>query len=135
MLFLILIFAAVGLLLSVFIYWRTWRGRPLHGWLGHDCQTVLSSRYRHLLGIPNELLGILYYLLVIGIGVALLSGMPVNFGLTLALWLVIVAALAALFALALLYIQLVVLQEWCEYCLVAALDALALGVLFVFWWF
>jgi len=87
--------------------------------LGSDCEVVIHSQYAYFLGVPLELLGLLYYGLI-----ALLYGFFVAVpeialpalifgisGLTIA---------ALLFSFYLTFIQAFLLRQWCTWCLLSA---------------
>ena len=50
------------------------------------CQTVLTTKYAHLFGVPNSLLGVFYYLAVIVLLSAGWTSAPVGTALIAAAW-------------------------------------------------
>ena len=74
-----------------------------------------------MFGIPNEVLGMVYNICV-AIGVLLiLSGITTLLGIPVPTLLLIAGAGAATMSLVLVGIQLLILHEWCDYCLLSAL--------------
>lgn len=92
-----------------------------------DCGTVLNSAYSELAGIPIAWLGLATNLLVVGllvlenrIGILREFGVALVFGVVL---------FATLFSVYLIYIQAVVIQAYCPWCLThEALIFLLFGV-------
>ena len=86
--------------------------------IGSDCDAVVESRWGTTLGIRNELLGVVFYLgmLLLGISFAAFPGyiefarMLVRAG----------AAIGLGFSLFLTYIQVRVIRQYCMYCLLSA---------------
>lgn len=92
------------------------------------CETVLTSPYASILGLPVALIGAIYYLLVIGMAGNILP-MPPRTRRVLLQSLVSVAFLGSL---GFLYLQAVVIGAYCIYCLgsLAATSTLLLLVWF-----
>lgn len=87
--------------------------------LGEDCQKVLGSRYNKILGIHNDILGLLFYL-----GVGILAGILVLeieiFMLPLFLLLGLGILTGALMSIYFTFLQGVVIRSWCFWCLMSA---------------
>ena len=77
------------------------------------CETVLTSKYATILGIPIALIGSLFYLLLIGISILLLTDFKKIFVKILSLMIF----LGTLVSLILIYIQFFILKTFCQYCL------------------
>lgn len=84
--------------------------------VGFDCETVIHSRYSKFLGIPNENLGILYYLFVAG-SYAIFLFVPSWHGELFSFTVISATTLAFIFSVYLTFIQAVVLRQWCTFCL------------------
>lgn len=94
----------------------------------NSCETVLSSSYAHLFGVPISWLGIVFY---VGLFVLAIVGIwRINKPLKtlLGVW----VSGGVLFSLYLLFIQWVVLQSFCYYCLVSFFDVMFVGGLSVY---
>ena len=94
---------------------------------GVDCDVVLGSMYSEIFGIPLSLLGALYYLTVLVLGIAYLKRrknvlLQLLFGVT---------AIGFLTSLYLIYIQAFVLNAYCPFCMISALTSI---ILFVSLW-
>lgn len=124
----ITVLAAVGLGISLYIYRSKKLNRPLLCPVGKGCNAVVASPYAVTLGIPNEVSGILYYALVIASQVAAgFSSLALNQFVTDGL--VVLAAVAALFSVYLIFIQAFVLRKWCEWCIMTSLVNIAIFLL------
>ncbi len=86
--------------------------------LGEDCTLVLASKYNKLFIIPNDVLGLLFYIAASFIAGFLVIGIE-----PLALWNFVFklsVAAAALISLFFTYLQWRVIHAWCFWCLMSA---------------
>lgn len=111
--------AIAGFMISFFLFHKKRSKETLLCPVGFNCDTVLHSQYSRFLGIPLELLGMLYYgLITVGYFVLYTTpylATPIN--------LFVVASLtvaAFLFSLYLTFIQAFNLKQWCTWCLTSA---------------
>lgn len=87
-----------------------------------DCGTVLTSQYATFLGIPLSLLGMLHYsLLTALVLVAIMSGKRLVIRLAF-----LSSAIGFVFSLYLVFLQVVIIQALCQYCMVSALISFTL---------
>lgn len=99
--------------------------------LGEDCNKVIYSRYAITLGVPNTLIGMFYYgALTISYG--FLAALPQFQTPFFLLALRLVTGLAAFFSVYLIFVQIIMLKEWCEWCLLSTLLSVAIFVLAFF---
>lgn len=122
---LIVVFALCGLSLAVFIHYKKRLHVPLVCPIGHSCDPVVHSRYSRFMDVPVELLGVLYYALIVA-AYSLSLMYPALYEGTTALFLLGLSALAFLFSLYLTFVQAFMLREWCTWCLISA--ALCAGI-------
>ncbi len=115
----ILLFAITGLIVSVYLRHKKKTSVedmacPMDG----NCEKVVSSEYSKFLGIPVELMGILYYILVIfGYLFFLLGPATPNWFV----FFILVSSMGALlFSAYLTFIQAFALKMWCTLCLISA---------------
>ena len=87
------------------------------------CQTVLGTKYAKVFGVPNSLLGVLYYLIVIAV---LLTGWATP---SLALGLILVAWFTVALGLYLIYALFFIIRIPCPLCLTGHSINLALAIL------
>ncbi len=110
--------AAIGISETVYlIRKRTVQEKPVCI-IGETCHIVLESKYSKMFGIPNDVLGLLFYLMISAITAFLVIGIePVIWLDRLAKVLVLGAATLSLY---LIYLQWRVLKAWCFWCLMSA---------------
>lgn len=77
--------------------------------IGGDCGEVVGSKYGKTFGIKNEIIGMVYYVLL---GIFIFTD---SFKLAVA----IAAVVSAIFSIYLLFIQSVILRKFCSWCLIA----------------
>lgn len=102
--------ALIGLIDAIYLTVKHYTGSVVPCSLTEGCDTVLTSNYAVVGGLPVALWGVLYYLTVIFLAWSGLAR-AVLFGL--------VSAAAAASGI-LIYLQAQVLNAWCAYCLVSA---------------
>jgi uncharacterized membrane protein len=118
--------AAVGGFDAAYILYKKQRHEKLVCLIGQDCEAVVNSRYSTFFGLPNEVIGLAYYL-----GIILAVGWTVAVGPTVVGVAVIdvvrwIAFAAAAASVVLTVIQAFILRQWCEYCLITTLVNLSL---------
>ncbi len=93
------------------------------------CETVLSSKYAAIYGIPISLIGSLFYLLLIGLSILILTDFKKIFTKALTLSVLSGALVSAI----LIYIQFFLLKTFCQYCLFSeVVNFLLLGAALLF---
>lgn len=127
--FFLILLAAVGLIDSAYIFYKKLRNEKLVCLIGKDCNKVIKSKYSSVFGIPNEVLGVLFYAGVLGFFFISWLGIEYFFGVQLLLIFRAAAFLAFLSSLFLAVIQIFILREWCEYCLLTAAVNLVIFIL------
>lgn len=86
--------------------------------IGEDCALVLNSKYNKIFNVPNDVLGLVFYVIVSIISSFLVIGVE-----PLAFWSFILklsVALGALLSLLFTYLQWRVIRAWCFWCLMSA---------------
>jgi uncharacterized membrane protein len=121
------ILAAAGLLVSIYLTFKTYDPSSVACSIGGGCETVLSSDYAKILGIPVSVFGILWYVIQLGLIYFLLVKKSSSPSL-LRIW----AALGLVFSLYLLYLEAFVIHAYCTWCLVSLAIVIATVVL-LFW--
>lgn len=111
--------ALIGLTITINIYKKKHKKKPLVCPFGADCDSVITSDFSSFLGIGLEIYGMLYYGLVAVAYSSLilfpqLQSEMVTFILTGA------AIGAFLFSLYLTFVQAFLLKIWCSWCLMSA---------------
>ncbi len=115
----------VGFCIASFIRKKRVTNEKLVCVIGNDCNKVINSKYSRLFGVQNEVIGIIFYGLVVLYSLLGMNGIesigPVMFSTVF----MIGSGFAAATSLVLVYIQVAVIREWCEYCLASALVSIA----------
>ena len=117
-----------GLADSVYLAEKATMDEPLFCDIGaglDGCNIVAQSPYSQLFGIPLAYFGVVFYALVL-LAALLTIWRPFEFSYHV---LLIVTTVGALFSVAFLFIQIVLIQALCIYCIASALIAfLSVGV-------
>lgn len=95
--------------------------------IGEGCATVLTSKYSKMFIIPNDILGLLSYIVISLIAAFLVIGVEPVF-----LWnfvLKILIAAASLMSILLTYLQWRVIHAWCFWCLMSAFTIWLMGTI------
>jgi len=113
-----LVLALGGIINSGYLFWNHRQKKPLVCPLDHDCSVVTESKWSHLFGIRNEILGLLFFVGMLSLGIATLTTLlPLS---TTLLLLIIGASLGLLFSIFLILLQSFVIKNYCFYCLISA---------------
>ncbi len=110
----------IGLIDAAYLSSQHYQGESVVCELGGhqvgDCNTVLESKYATLFGIPNSLIGILYYFTLLVLASLMFSYKDKR----LLQLFVLVATAGLLMSIWFVYLMLFVLKAVCVYCLVSA---------------
>ena len=128
----IIIFVAFsGFLLAAYIRHKKVTKETMVCPLKSNCETVIFSNYSKFFGVPVELIGVVYYLIVVvAYGVSLVSPGEMPPFLFLTIFSLTIAAF--IFSLYLTFIQAFALKQWCTWCLISAGFCTVIFVLAVF---
>ena len=109
----LLVLAALGALISAYLTWTHFaRLTPVCTGNGEGCQTVQSSRYASILGIPVALLGLVAYGgLIFSAAVWNQAGIYLGF---------LISLVGTLFSAYLTYLEIFVIGALCQWCLASA---------------
>lgn len=114
-----LILAGVGFADSTYLAVEHYTTFSLPCTVTHGCETVTSSAYSLILGIPVAVLGLLYY-----VGILIATYSILEFGAKQYLKYVAFASTAGfLFSLWFVYVQIVLIGAICQYCMLSALTS------------
>lgn len=106
-----------GFLLASHIHNKKTNNKRLVCPLRSDCNTVINSDYSKMLGIPVEVLGMMYYAFIsISYGLYNLNFMPDNFPMIF----LGVSFLATIFSVYLIFVQLFKIKQICVWCIGSA---------------
>lgn len=119
--------AAVGIAETVYLIRTRLAHRAPVCPIGGGCATVLESKYNRMFGVHNDLLGLVFYVVV----AVLLAFLVIGIG-QLALWDVVVKIMitgGVLMSVVLLYLQARVIKAWCFWCIMSALTTFLMGLI------
>ncbi len=126
-----------GFVLAAYILYKKRHAERLVCVIGTDCNKVINSKYGNIFGVDNTAVGIAYYGSIFLFEIAQLILLKV--GWLSAEWLfplyllkMAVSGIAAIFSLYLIFVQLAIIKEWCEYCLVSSLISLTIFLVVLF---
>ena len=114
------VLAAMGLMIGAYLTWTHFLGVPpvcING--GGGCETVQSSRYATIFGIPVATLGVVAYA-----GLLLSAALRGEIGVYLGL---LISLVGSLFSVYLTYLEVFVIHALCQWCLASA--AIMIGAL------
>ena len=113
----LLVLSIIGFAIAYHIWHTKKNNGQLYCIIGKNCNTVIYSDNSEHLGIENSVLGMMYYVFVILMSLAMIF-LPMVFHISFFMTgFTIIAGAAALFSLYLAGVQLFKLRELCEYCL------------------
>lgn len=117
----IIVSAFFGFCISLYIHVTVGRkNRKLVCPIGSTCDPVVTSKYAKTMGVPNTLLGMLYY--AVAAVVYLLAILNPFSQLDLLLQLTMLATTGAfIFSIYLIFVQAKILRKWCSWCVASAL--------------
>lgn len=98
--------------------------------IGEGCEAVLTSKYNKLFLIPNDVLGLMAYIVMS----FLTAFLVIDIG-PMSLWsftLQVVVAAAALASLVFTYLQWRVIRAWCFWCIMSACTIWLMAVIIIF---
>ncbi len=97
--------------------------------IGGGCALVLTSKYNKLFVIPNDILGLLFYIMAAFVSAFLVIDVP-----PIAFWSLIIKlsiTFGALLSLFFIYLQWRVIKAWCFWCLMSAFTIFLMGIIIV----
>lgn len=120
-------FAAIGISETVYLLrMRITQKKPTCV-VGGACHSVLESAYKKTLGIPNDVLGLAFYVMVSAITAFLVIGVgPVVLWDLLATVFIISGVFMSFYF---TYLQWRVIKVWCFWCLMSAMTIFAMGAI------
>jgi uncharacterized membrane protein len=117
--------AYAGLVISIYLTIVHYRGYVSPCYVVHGCETVQTSKYSVILGVPVALVGALFFGLMFYLAVGLLRGRS----RTLVRVFKVFAFLGALAIIPLFLLQAIVLKAFCTYCVATEVIMLAIWIL------
>ena len=129
--YLLLFLQLLGLGVAVYLFIMRTRHELPYCVIGKGCGTVLRSKYNHIFGVSNDIMGLVYYLVMIVLGCFLKFDLGPSF-----LWiplLKLTAISGVIMGCLLLFVQWKVLESWCFWCITADANAILIAlIIFVY---
>lgn len=118
--------ALVGLIDSAYLTAKHFKGASVPCSLIDGCETVLTSSYAEIFGIPTAAFGVFAYFLAFSFAILTIFGNKL-------MWNVfgVLTVFMALFTIWLLYLQAFVIKAFCQFCLISAATSLILFAIFI----
>jgi uncharacterized membrane protein len=128
---LIAVLAFVGFLICRHIHNKKKSPEPLVCPLKFNCHAVVHSDYSSFMGVPLEIFGMIYYLLISlsYVGLVFISS-PLSLLITTIF--VVLSMGAFLFSIYLTFVQLFILKEGCFWCFISAFISVVIFILTFF---
>lgn len=98
--------------------------------LGEDCCKVLESKYNKIFGVHNDILGLVFYILISFIAAFLVIGVEQQ-----GLWVVLAKIMifgGVVMSLFFIYLQWRVIKAWCFRCLMSAFTTFLMAIVVLF---
>ena len=112
----IILFSALGLVDAGYLTYKHYDGGVVLCSVTRGCETVLSSQYSEIFGIPVSFLGMLFYAVIVILSVKLLENNSAKI-FNILLWL---SGFGFIASIGLLYLQIFIIKALCVYCLISA---------------
>ncbi|MEK7573577.1 MAG: vitamin K epoxide reductase family protein [Patescibacteria group bacterium] len=126
----ILLFGFLGFLDSAYLTILHYKDAIPPCTVTNGCETVLTSSYSQVFGIPIAFFGAGFYLSVIGVSILLLTNPKSLFFKAL----YVLADAGMIVSIILIYIQFAILKTSCQYCLFSELTSLGIFIAAILIW-
>ncbi len=121
--------AAIGISITAYLIRKRKAAEKPICPIGGDCLSVLTSKYNKMLGVHNDVSGMIFYILM-----AFFSGLIVIGVEPVEIWnqiIVIVVGVATLLSIRFIYLQGIVLKAWCTWCVLSALTVFDMAIILI----
>lgn len=115
----LIVLSILGIFISGHLIKKRVKKQPLVCPINGNCEKVVSSKWNNIFFIKNDLLGLIYYIIILMLAIYLFF-----ISINLLFITKIISGLALLFSLFLLIIQAKVIKKFCFYCLISAIITL-----------
>ena len=131
---LLFLFSIIGFAISFHI-WNTSvrKKKKLVCGIGDgDCDRVVKSKYSKTFGFNNSVLGMLYYLFILTVGISMLL-IPAFLGASYIRYtLIAITGSSVIFSAYLFLIEVAVIKKICEYCTISGIVSVLIFITIVF---
>ncbi len=127
---LIIILAAIGINISIYLIRKRIASEKPVCFIGEDCSAVLDSKYNKLFIIHNDVLGLIGYVFILVLAGLIVIGFgPIALIKTV---LAMTIGAAALVSVIFTFIQWRIIKAWCLWCLMSAVISWVMGIVVIF---
>jgi len=129
--FLIFILSLIGFLISIYIFRTKKSNKPFVCPITEGgCEQVVKSKYSKILGIPNEVIGILFYASIMIVSLLYLFAVIEEIFSLITFYnaQLIITGISAIFSLFLLGIQIFKLKKYCEWCIASTIASVLIFI-------
>lgn len=127
----------LGIVNAWYLYWQykehVRSGRAMVCPVGGKCEEVVASSYGTTLGVKNEISGLFYYFSLLALLLIFMFSEP--WADAARILILVSSAGAVIFSTYLLYAQLLVLREYCSWCVAATVINYAIMALEILYFF
>lgn len=121
-----LVLSVIGISISSYLIRKRAKKQPLVCPGLHDCTKVTESKYNHIFGVKNDVLGLLFFVSAL-VGIIITLVVPAYEQLIF-LAIAIASGAAMLSTFILIYIQIYKIKDYCLYCLAASITILLMFI-------
>lgn len=114
-----ILFGALGFFLASYVYTKKHKQENLVCPMNGSCDDVVNSRYSKFLGLPVEVMGMIYYAFIV-LAYTVIHLYPEIIGDVFKFFVTGITVGAFFFSVYLVTIQAFVLKKWCTWCLFSA---------------
>ena len=107
----LIILAILGIVNTAYLIIKRVKKKSLVCFIGSNCNTVIKSKYSKIFFINNDVLGFIYYLLLITFALYFIF-----ISKKILFLMQIISGIAVIASLLLFYIQARILKKYCSYC-------------------
>lgn len=121
-----IVLCCAGIINAGYLFWKHREKKPLVCPLHHDCSVVTESKWSHILYIRNEVLGMLFFLIVLGAMVYVI--ITPSFAPQLLMMITVAVTGGLMFSIVLVLIQMFIIKDYCFYCLISVVISVLIFV-------
>lgn len=126
---LLFILSALGISETVYLIQKRVASEKPFCPLNESCTVVLTSKYSKMFIIPNDILGLLFYIVISFITAFLVIGVePIIWWDKIARILIISGTLLSIYF---IYLQWRIIKAWCFWCLMSAFTIFLMGLIVI----
>ena len=127
----LIVLSVIGFAVSFYIFYTKKYNKQMYCPIGHDCDSVVKSKYGKTFGIENTIPGMLYFVLTFFYGIILTLNQNIFKGGFIYYFIVGASVGSVLFSVYLTGVQAFVLRKWCDYCIASSIASLLILIVLI----